>query len=662
MAYKYAKGKVTRGDIYNQDDSQGNTYLDWSEDALAVVAGGKACLVVSGSGAVSSSLNVSASAFYGDGSNLTNVTSTPSPAGSDGQLQYNNGGSTGGTANFYWSDSNNRLGIGTSTPSASLEIKHASSAVMQFSCDDGRMYSVGSDGYGFVVHDETTSDVSGYRLVISDRADYLGYVGIGDGVSLAAQSHPKALLHLSSSDDQALFRVDTTGGQANATTVLFATGSGRVGIGTPDPSSRLHVYGNVSSNYLTLIDNDASSAGHALKVTTDGNGSGTYVLDLEAKSTTLFRVRGDGRVGIGKVTSLPSACLTVSGSSGDGDIAIASKIQHIGDSDTYIEFENDTITLAAGGRSFIKLEEASQDKLIINHGGLDIDLKVGGENNANLIRTVASTDRVGIGTGSPTARLAVSGSEFDGLAIAVTDDHTNYFEISGSQHGSVTSFGMSTSKAVHDAPDASYFISGAVGGKGNYGVTVITGDLQVSGNIYNTLGDGKTTIFSPYLAQQILDPSSYALFTITNSSDTLYKVDWDSGDTSCTDPSVTFTAPPSGKVLVDVHAWVDDTSTSGGGPYVYLALSTSTSANISNSDGSIVGSEKVMWRPDEEDDGVHNLTFYASGLTAGTSYTWNLFSRRWSDGDINRIVCGGVYPAMIMQVRPVMDNADIYSS
>ena len=63
-------------------------------------------------------------------------------------------------------------------------------------------------------------------------------------------------------------------------------------------------------------------------------------------------MRGDGRVGIGKVTSLPSACLTVSGTTdGDADIAIASKIQHIGDSDTYIEFEDDTITLAAGGYS-----------------------------------------------------------------------------------------------------------------------------------------------------------------------------------------------------------------------------------------------------------------------------------------------------------------------
>ena len=115
-------------------------------------------------------------------------------------------------------------------------------------------------------------------------------------------------------------------------------------------------------------------------------------------------------------------------------------------------------------------------------------------------------------------------------------------------------------------------------------------------------------------------------------------------------------------MLVDVQVYVDDTSTSGAGPYVYFALSTSTSANISKTDASIVGAEKIYWYPDEADDEVHNFTIYADGLTAGTSYTWYLFTRRYTDGDTNRIICGGQYPAMIMQVRPIMDNADIYTT
>ena len=49
MAYKFTTGSVDRGDIYNEDDAQGNTYLDWNEDAVGVVAGGSTVFVVSGS-------------------------------------------------------------------------------------------------------------------------------------------------------------------------------------------------------------------------------------------------------------------------------------------------------------------------------------------------------------------------------------------------------------------------------------------------------------------------------------------------------------------------------------------------------------------------------------------------------------------------------------
>ncbi|NOZ09243.1 MAG: collagen-like protein [FCB group bacterium] len=42
-------------------------------------------------------------------------------AGSDGQLVYNNGGAAGG-AEIYFDDTNNRLGVGTSTPTAKLEV------------------------------------------------------------------------------------------------------------------------------------------------------------------------------------------------------------------------------------------------------------------------------------------------------------------------------------------------------------------------------------------------------------------------------------------------------------------------------------------------------------------------------------------------------------
>tara|TARA_B100000029_G_scaffold373178_1_gene367382 strand:- start:6432 stop:8102 length:1671 start_codon:yes stop_codon:yes gene_type:complete len=271
----------------------------------------------------------------------------------------------------------------------------------------------------------TTTDTTNDRLLIWDATDSaLKQVSIGN---LGVAASPAG------SDTQVQYNDGgSTGGAAK---LLYDDSNGRLKIGdTNAPQNVLDVYGNVSNDFVAVIDNDASSGAHGLKVTSDGTGTGTNIFDVESSSTVVFRVRGDGRVGIGKISSLPAARLTVSGSSGDADIAVAEKIQHIGDSDTYIEFQDDELHLAAGGRTFIKLEEASNDKLIVNHGGLDIDLQVKGENSANLIRTDAANDLVGINTKDPTALLHVSSSDDGVIFKAETSYSVAALLVSGSGH------------------------------------------------------------------------------------------------------------------------------------------------------------------------------------------------------------------------------------
>jgi hypothetical protein len=53
---------------------------------------------------------------------------TTSPGGSTTQVQYNNAGAFGGSANFVWDNSNVRLGIGTSSPAVPLDVVAQTSA------------------------------------------------------------------------------------------------------------------------------------------------------------------------------------------------------------------------------------------------------------------------------------------------------------------------------------------------------------------------------------------------------------------------------------------------------------------------------------------------------------------------------------------------------
>ena len=102
----------------------------------------------------------------------------------------------------------------------------------------------------------------------------------------------------------------------------------------------------------------------------------------------------------------------------DADIYVADNIRHKGDTDTYIEFNNDKIRLIAGGKPLIHAEEATIDTVIINDGSNDLDFRVEGLNDEHLIFSDGSTDRVGIGSAIPRAKLDVSGDIYVGTSQA----------------------------------------------------------------------------------------------------------------------------------------------------------------------------------------------------------------------------------------------------
>jgi len=61
---------------------------------------------------------------------------------------------------------------------------------------------------------------------------------------------------------------------------------------------------------------------------------------------------------------------------------------------------------------------------VFNDSGADVDQRIEGDTDANLVFVDASTDRVGIGTATPTAKLQVNGSFALSPPVTVTTDYT----------------------------------------------------------------------------------------------------------------------------------------------------------------------------------------------------------------------------------------------
>lgn len=96
------------------------------EDIIRLSTAGVERMTINSTGSISVTVlgEISASAFHGDGSNLTGIGGGGggSPAGTDSQIQYNNGGSLGGAQGLVYDDLNTRVGIGLTTPQSTLHV------------------------------------------------------------------------------------------------------------------------------------------------------------------------------------------------------------------------------------------------------------------------------------------------------------------------------------------------------------------------------------------------------------------------------------------------------------------------------------------------------------------------------------------------------------
>jgi hypothetical protein len=170
-----------------------------------------------------------------------------SPGGVNGNVQYNSSGSFGGTNNFHWDASNNRLGIGTSSPNETFEISKAHAG-----------------GPTSAMRLQQTNNTAGAGLAID----------IKTSTNTLADRYVARIAGLRASPDNGssdiAFYTDNVSGDALAERMRIQY-NGNVGIGNASPTSKLDVTGTGRfTDQVTIPVTPTANAHAASKQYVDG--------------------------------------------------------------------------------------------------------------------------------------------------------------------------------------------------------------------------------------------------------------------------------------------------------------------------------------------------------------------------------------------------------
>ena len=251
--------------------------------------------------------------------------------------------------------------------------------------------------------------------------------------------------------------------------------------------------------------------------------SGTMSVNRgQAGAGSAVTVTEEGKVGIG--TDNPSYKLEVGGNASFGEFLYHRN--NASGQNTYMRFENDKISFAAGNQVLLTLHETGQDIVTVGDGG-DVDFQVRTNSDDNTLYVQGSSDRVGIGTNAPASLLHLKESaptlsiqrESNGnsstVAFLGAAGHTGavmhmsnsndlvFKTFDGVQPQEIMRLGGHYSSDVRqvillsgsdmhasamqpqEMPDINFFVSGAIGSRGTAtrGTSVFGGDVAISGSL-----------------------------------------------------------------------------------------------------------------------------------------------------------------------------------
>ena len=356
--------------------------------------------------------------------------------GSDGCLAYYDGAGTAvnDASTLVWDDVNSRLGIGTTAPSAPLDVvgsgtvaqleSDSSQVLLQFiNTGSGNYEGIGSTGNRISVFTNNSE-----RLSI----DNSGNVGLGTTapsykMHVAGTAYAETYYSLNGygSNGNNLIDFDSSSNycviNTNGSERIRIDSSGNVGIGDASPDGKLSIAGVTGTNFgdTTSLGVEVTGAGHnRIKLDTSSTSGHKVAYQLEAGSDTAsveltqgvgalvfdtggserMRIDSSGNVGIG-TTSIPSAqSLRVAG----GDVGFEG--QYI-----YGVHANASIQLGAAQNCRFENNDTTSNMLLSRTGSSgNITLATNSVNRMHI----DSAGLVGIGTTAPSYKMHVAGTAY----------------------------------------------------------------------------------------------------------------------------------------------------------------------------------------------------------------------------------------------------------
>ena len=159
-----------------------------------------------------------------------------------------------------------------------------------------------------------------------------------------------------------------------------------------------------------------------------------------------------------------------------GTLSVASDIIHTSDTNTKIAFTTDQIDFEAGGVTMLTLDETTQDIVVINEGGVDVDFRIEGNSNSVLFKTDAGSDFVTMGASTQDSdslpRLTVHQNTQNFVIAAVNS--TNNTAADGIMVNYTNHADLGTSAHFYRALDSGNDTMYLAKGNGSGGSTVVT--------------------------------------------------------------------------------------------------------------------------------------------------------------------------------------------